>query len=44
MVARILPETTRHLFRLYKLQPETVEVANSLVPYTEIDWTLWDFA
>ena len=38
MVARILPEAAQHLFRLYKLQPEVIEMANGLVPYTEIDW------
>ena len=38
MVAKILPEGAQHLFRLYKIQPEKVEMAKGLVPYTEIAW------
>lgn len=38
MVSKALPEGTEHLFRLYKITPEEVEMAEGLVPYTEIDW------
>jgi uncharacterized pyridoxamine 5'-phosphate oxidase family protein len=38
MVARLLPEGADHLFRLYKLQPEVVEIAQGMVPYTRVDW------
>ena len=38
MVARMLPEEARHLFRLYRLQPDAVEMARGLVPYTTVDW------
>lgn len=38
MVAKILPEAAQHLFRLYRLQPENVEVAEGLVPYQEVEW------
>ena len=38
MVARMLPEETQHLFRLYRLQPEAVEMARGLVPYTKVTW------
>jgi len=38
MVARMLPEAAQHLFRLYRLQPESVEMAEGLVPYTEVAW------
>ena len=37
-VAKILPEGAEHLFRLYKVQPEKVYMAQGLVPYTEIAW------
>ena len=35
---RIIPEGSRHLFALYKVQPERVEGAQGLVSYTGIDW------
>ena len=38
IVAKLLPEGAQHLFRLYRLEPEKVEVAKSLVPYTEVAW------
>jgi uncharacterized pyridoxamine 5'-phosphate oxidase family protein len=38
IVAKLLPEEAQHLFRLYKIQPEKVEMAQGLVPYTEIAW------
>jgi uncharacterized pyridoxamine 5'-phosphate oxidase family protein len=38
MVTRMLPEEAQHLFRLYRLQPEAVEMARGLVPYTTVDW------
>jgi uncharacterized pyridoxamine 5'-phosphate oxidase family protein len=38
MVAKLLPEGAQHLFRLYKLQPGKVEMAEGLVPYTEVAW------
>jgi uncharacterized pyridoxamine 5'-phosphate oxidase family protein len=38
MVAKILPEGAQHLFRLYKIQPEKIEMAKGLVPYTEVAW------
>jgi uncharacterized pyridoxamine 5'-phosphate oxidase family protein len=38
MVARMLPEGAQHLFRLYRLRPERVEMAEGLVPYTEVAW------
>ena len=38
MVAKLLPEEAQHLFRLYRLEPETVEMAKGLVPYTEVAW------
>jgi len=38
MASKILPEGARHLFRLYKIQPEQVEAAKGLVPYTEVAW------
>jgi uncharacterized pyridoxamine 5'-phosphate oxidase family protein len=38
MVAKLLPAGAEHLFHLYKLAPETVEVAQGMVPYTEIEW------
>ena len=36
--ARIIPERARHLFTLYKIQPERVEGAEGLVSYTGIEW------
>ena len=36
--AEIIPEGARHLFALYKVQPERVEGARGLVSYTGIDW------
>jgi len=38
MVARLLPEGAQHLFRLYRLHPEKVEMAEGLVPYTKVAW------
>jgi uncharacterized pyridoxamine 5'-phosphate oxidase family protein len=38
MVAELLPAGAEHLFRLYSLRPETVEMAVGLVPYTEVVW------
>ena len=38
MVAKILPEGAQHLFRLYKVKPERVYVAEGMVPYVEIAW------
>ena len=38
MVAKLLPAGAEHLFLLYKLVPEAVEVAQGMVPYTEIEW------
>ena len=38
IVSKILPREAQHLFRLYRLQPEKVEVAIGLVPYTEVAW------
>jgi uncharacterized pyridoxamine 5'-phosphate oxidase family protein len=37
-VASMLPPGTGHLFRLYKIEPKTVEAAEGLVPYQQIDW------
>jgi uncharacterized pyridoxamine 5'-phosphate oxidase family protein len=38
MVTKMLPPETRHLFRLYRLEPKTVEVAAGLVPYEVVSW------
>jgi uncharacterized pyridoxamine 5'-phosphate oxidase family protein len=38
MVARLLPEGREDLFRLYRLEPEVVEVAEGMVPYTVVNW------
>jgi uncharacterized pyridoxamine 5'-phosphate oxidase family protein len=38
IVANLLPEGAPDLFRLYKLQPEKVDAAQGLVPYTEVAW------
>ena len=38
IATKILPAGVQHLFRLYKIQPDKVEVAKGLVPYTEITW------
>ena len=38
IATKILPPGAQHLFRLYKIQPEKVEMAKGLVPYTEIAW------
>jgi uncharacterized pyridoxamine 5'-phosphate oxidase family protein len=39
MVANLLPQgAPPHLFRLYKLRPEKVHMAQGLVPYTEVAW------
>jgi uncharacterized pyridoxamine 5'-phosphate oxidase family protein len=37
-VANMLPPETEHLFRLYKIEPDKVEVAEGLVPYEETAW------
>lgn len=38
MVAKILPSGAEHLFCLFKIGPEKVEVAKGLVPYEEVVW------
>lgn len=38
MVAKLLPAEAQHLFLLYKLRPEVVEMARGMVPYTEVAW------
>jgi uncharacterized pyridoxamine 5'-phosphate oxidase family protein len=38
MVAKILPSGAEHLFCLFKIEPEKVEVAKGLVPYEEVVW------
>jgi uncharacterized pyridoxamine 5'-phosphate oxidase family protein len=38
IVARMLPEEAQHLFRLYRFQPEAIEMARGLVPYTTVEW------
>jgi uncharacterized pyridoxamine 5'-phosphate oxidase family protein len=38
IASKMLPEGAQHLFRLYKVQPEKVEMAKGLVPYAEVDW------
>lgn len=38
IVAKMLPKEAQHLFCLYKLQPEVVEMANGFVPYANVDW------
>ena len=38
MVARLLPEGAEHLFLLYRLRPERVEMARTLEPYAEVAW------
>jgi len=38
MVGKLLPPEAQHLFRLYRLQPDMVEAAEGLVPYTAVDW------
>lgn len=38
MIANMLPEEAQHLFCLYKLQPDVVEMAKGLVPYTKVAW------
>jgi uncharacterized pyridoxamine 5'-phosphate oxidase family protein len=38
MASKILAEGGQHLFRLYKVQPEIVEMAKGLAPYTQVDW------
>jgi uncharacterized pyridoxamine 5'-phosphate oxidase family protein len=38
IINQILPEQALPLFRLYKLQPEKVYMANGMVPYTEVAW------
>jgi uncharacterized pyridoxamine 5'-phosphate oxidase family protein len=38
MVAQMIPQGAEHLFRLYRLEPEVVEMATGLVPYTVIEW------
>jgi hypothetical protein len=34
----MLPPGFEHMFCLYSITPEKVEVAEGLVPYTEIAW------
>jgi uncharacterized pyridoxamine 5'-phosphate oxidase family protein len=38
MVAKILPAGAEHIFRLYKIKPALVEMAEGLVPYTKVAW------
>ena len=38
MVTNMLPPEARHLFRLYRFTPETVEAAAGLVPYEKVAW------
>jgi len=38
MVGKLLPPEAQHLFRLYRLQPDLVEVAEGFVSYTAVDW------
>lgn len=38
IVTKMLPPEARHLFQLYRLVPEMVEVAEGLVPYHQIEW------
>jgi uncharacterized pyridoxamine 5'-phosphate oxidase family protein len=38
MVAQMLPPEAQHMFRLYSIRPDKVEVALGLVPYTEVAW------
>jgi general stress protein 26 len=37
-VAEMLPPGFEHMFCLYSITPEKVEVAEGLVPYTQINW------
>ena len=38
IVSKLLPPQAQHMFRLYKIQPETVEMAMGLTPYTAVEW------
>ncbi|MFN2134047.1 MAG: pyridoxamine 5'-phosphate oxidase family protein [Anaerolineae bacterium] len=38
IVAKMLPPGAPDLFRLYKLQPDVVEMAMGMVPYTQVAW------
>jgi len=38
VASKLLPPEAQHLFRLYRLQPDTVEAAEGLVPYKLVDW------
>ena len=38
IVANLLPPPAQPLFRLFKLQPDTVYWAKGMVPYTEVAW------
>ena len=38
IVSNLLPEGAEHLFRLYKLSPDKVYMAQGMVPYTEVAW------
>ncbi len=38
MVSKLLPKGAEHLFLLYKLQPEAVEMTKTLGPYTAVAW------
>lgn len=35
---KVLPKEAQHLFRLYKIEPKRVAIAEGLVPYTEVAW------
>lgn len=38
IVTKMLPPEARHLFQLYRLEPEMIEVAEGLVPYHQVEW------
>ncbi len=38
IVTKMLPPEARHLFQLYRLEPDKVEVAEGLVPYNHVEW------
>lgn len=38
IVGKILPPGAEHLFCLYKITPQKIEVAEGLVPYKEVAW------
>jgi hypothetical protein len=37
-VGKLLPPQAQHLFRLHRLEPEKIEFAPGLTPYSEVDW------